>query len=85
MRPIYETACLLAQAWHGHHPSALTAADAVTLIHSLNALHLYGREHRSLGHKAGGGIASGRQLARRAMMTMRLIRLPALSVRRRYP
>src|SRR6266498_1084171 len=21
MRPIYETACLLAQGWHGHHPS----------------------------------------------------------------
>src|SRR3979409_990425 len=52
MGPLYETACLVAQGWHGHHPS--------------KRLGLCLLEHRSLRHKAGCEIAPERhdQLAR---------------------
>src|SRR5882724_12907950 len=66
MRPIYETACLLAQGWHGHHPSRADRGRCRDADAFLKWLHLYRLEHRALGHEAGREIAPERhhQLAR---------------------
>src|SRR6202140_4567307 len=66
MRPIYETACLLALGWHGHHPSRADRGrcrDADALVKSLRRRRL---EHRPCGHKTGCEVTPKRhhQLAR---------------------
>src|ERR1700726_2846260 len=66
MRPIYETACLLALGWHGHHPSRADRGrcrDADALVKSLRLRRL---EHRPCGHKTGCEVTPKRhhELAR---------------------
>src|SRR5450631_3444176 len=66
MRPIYETACLLALGWHGHHPSRADRGrcrDADAFVKSLRRRRL---EHRPCRHKTGCEVAPKRhhQLAR---------------------
>jgi hypothetical protein len=66
MRPIYETACLLALGWHGHHPSRADRGrcrDADAFVKSWGLRRL---EHRPCGHKTGCQVTPKRhhQLAR---------------------
>jgi len=68
MGPIYETACLLAQGWHGHHPSRAdrgnrrdTERDAgdENVKAPKAAAQIAQREAQrqaEAGHRAGGGL-----------------------------
>ena len=86
MRPIYETACLLAQGWHGHHPSRADRGRCRDAGAFVKWLRLHGLEHRALGHEAGGEIAPERhdQLARQGDDGDALDALAGIGVRRRY-
>src|SRR3984893_8646440 len=53
MRPIYETACLLALGWHGHHPSRADRGrcrDADALVKSLRLRRLEHRPYQPARH-----------------------------------